>query len=69
MNNIKIGDKILLTNTDYEEYEELKDKELTVSFISKNINDHPGYDESVGGLLIDCEEIEFSLYEWEFEKI
>lgn len=64
---LKIGDKITLTNEAIQNYgEEYKNKEFTISHIAYNINDHEGYDETLNGMaLYDCEELDFSVYEYE----
>lgn len=46
---------------------------LKITTVSRSTEDHPGYDESVGGNLYDLEikstgqSVPFSLYEWEVE--
>jgi len=66
---VKIGDKIQIIS-DNENYAEYKDGIWTVNHIAYNIDEHPGYDESVEGqALIDCEGLGFSLYEYEFEVV
>lgn len=41
----------------------------TVTHVAKNRKQHPGYDEGVGGSLIDAKGLPVSLYDWEFEVI
>jgi hypothetical protein len=65
---LKIGDKIRLTNQDYDFYEAIKDRELTITHIAYSEKEHPGYDSGVGGALVDTEELDCSLYTWEFER-
>jgi len=66
---IEIGDKIKIISKDNEYYKPYLDKVWTVESVSYNTEDHPGYDECVGGPLIDCKDLPFSLYEFEFVKV
>jgi hypothetical protein len=68
-NNLRIGSKIIITASDNENYKEYLGKEWVVEDIAKNIKEHPLYDEGVGGKLISCKGLPFSLYEWEFEVV
>lgn len=63
---VKIGDKIRILNEDGQ-YSKWSNKIQVVSKISRSVKDHPGYDEGVGGNLIDCKGLPVSLYDWEFE--
>ena len=65
----EIGDIIKIIATDNDNYTPYLDGIWTVCGVSHNTNDHPGYDESVGGELIDCIHLPFCLYEFEFEVI
>ena len=65
----EIGDKIKITSTDNENYTPYIDKIWTVCEISHSRDDHPGYDDCLGGELIDCIDLPFSLYKFEFEVI
>ena len=65
---IKIGSRIRITS-DNECYNKFRRKIWVVSHIARNRNEHPGYDEGCGGILIDCHGLPVSLYEWEFEEV
>lgn len=65
---VKIGDKIRILNENGQ-YGEWTDTIWTVSSIAYSVDDHPGYDEAVGGPLVDCENLPVSLYEYEFEIV
>ena len=65
----KVGDKVKMTDDAINNYgEEFNKGVLTIVLISKNENDHPGYDKAVFPCwLYDFEECEFSLYDYEIE--
>jgi len=72
----KIGDKVRIAkDNDNENYIELKDKNLIMTYVATSIKDHPGYDEGLEGMPLydlkteDGKEIPFSLYEYELEEI
>lgn len=65
---INIGDKIQITS-DNPTYNKWRNKTWTVSHIAYSTEDHPGYDEGVGGPLISCKGLPVSLYDWEFEIV
>jgi hypothetical protein len=65
--SVRIGSKIRLTNPDYGK--KYYNKVYTVEYIAHNHDEHPGYDEGIGGLLIDCKEFGFSIYEFEFDVV
>ncbi len=65
---VQIGDKIRITS-DNENYNRYRGKAWVVSHIARNRDEHPGYDTGVGGALIDCKGLPFSLYEYEFDII
>ena len=65
----KIGDKVKVAEScDNENYESFRDKILTVSYVSKNTDDHRYFDEGVNEPLYDFEGIPFSLYQYEIVK-
>jgi len=69
---LKIGSKVKVIS-DNENYVDFKDKTLIVTHIAKNIDEHPGYDDGVAPdklcdfITEDGEEVNCSLYEYEFE--
>ena len=65
---VQIGDRIRITS-DNESYKPYLDKIWTVTEVSFSTNDHRLYDVGVGGPLIDCDGLPFSLYEFEFEEV
>lgn len=67
---MKIGDQFRLTEDALENYGNKYDGVYTVSYVSRNRRDHPGYDEGMKGrALYDAEELSFSLYDWEVEEV
>lgn len=65
-----IGDKIQLTNQAKENYGEKYDGIYEINLIASNTDEHRGYDESVSPmLLVDCKELNFALYEYEFQIV
>ena len=58
---VERGSEIRIIATDNENYEPYLDKVWTVESIAYNEDHHPGYDSCVGGLLIDCIDLPFSL--------
>ena len=65
---VEIGDRIKIISEN-ENYDEYRDKIWIVEDIATSIEDHPGYDATVGGDLISCEDLPDSLYEYEFEEV
>lgn len=65
---VKIGDKIRIIS-DNDNYDKHRSKTWTVNHVAFNKSEHQGYDEGVGGALISCKGLPFSLYEYEFEII
>ena len=65
---LHIGSKIIITS-DNENYDNYRDQIHIVSHIAHNTTEHPGYDTSMNEALIDCHNLPFSLYEYEFEII
>jgi len=68
----KINDKVKVAeDNDNENYDSFRNKNLIVTHIATNVNDHPGYDETMNGMqLMDFtdeqgNEIPCSLYEYE----
>ena len=73
---MKIGDKCKVNPTnDNDNYDSFRKKILIVTHVAKNVNEHPGYDDSVfpdklydlktqDGSLINC-----SLYDYELIKL
>ena len=66
---VKIGDEVIITAIDNENYSEYLDIKWTVEAVDYSKDDHPGYDPRIGGPLISCEGLPFSLYEFEFEVV
>lgn len=67
---IQIGSKIRIKkDNDNETYAKWRDKVWTVEKISYSTKDHPGYDNGVGGPLVDCKDLPVSLYNWEFDIV
>lgn len=68
-----IGDTIRISkDNDNENYNKFRDKDLIITHIANNREEHPGYDEGVNEPLYDLktlqgEEVPFSLYEYEVE--
>ena len=62
---VKKGDYIKLLNRDGQ-YSKWAKKPWIVTHIARNRNEHPGYDEGIGGNLIDCKGLPCSVYDWEF---
>ncbi len=71
---MKKGTKVKIIS-DNENYTEFLNQVLIITFVSRNTNDHPGYDESLSPeKLFDLktetgEEVPFSLYEYEVKEI
>lgn len=67
-NMVEIGDriKIISENDNYDSY---RRESWEVEDIAYSEKEHPGYDPGVGGPLVSCEGLPFSLYEWEFEEV
>ena len=65
---VEIGDKIRILNENGQ-YSEWADEIWTVESIAYNTEQHPLYDEGVGGALISCDGLPVCLYEWEFEIV
>ena len=67
--DLHIGSKIVIVS-DNENYDRYRDQIHVVSHIAFNDKQHPGYDSSMEGEgLIDCIDLPFSLYEYEFKII
>lgn len=67
---MKVGDKFVLTDEAVDNYgEEYRDRVFTVTYVSRNTDDHPGYDTGVGELLYDAEDFGNSVYEYEVEQV
>jgi len=64
----KKGMKIRISS-DNENYRGYIHKTWIIEKISYSREDHPGYDEGIGGALIDCKGLPFSLHEFEFNII
>ena len=67
---LRVGSKIRLTNTNYENDD--VGKVFKVVSIARSTKDHPLYDEGVNEpgehmALVTCEGLNYCLYEWEFE--
>jgi hypothetical protein len=63
-----VGDYVRMTDDAIDNYgEQYRDKEFRISYVSKSIDDHMGYDEGVGGNLYDLDGLNFSLYDYELE--
>ena len=66
---VKVGSKIRITSDNYKEV----GKVCKVTHVARSVREHPGYDEGVGGALVDCKigkrHLGYSLYEWEFEEL
>jgi hypothetical protein len=65
----KIGDKVkIASDNDNENYDNFRDKVLTITHIATNEKQHEGYDSSMQGMaLYDFKDVPFSLYEYEIE--
>lgn len=68
----ELGDTVEIVS-DNENYTDFLDQSLRITKISENTQDHPGYDESMEGMMLfdletmDGEDVPFSLYEYEVE--
>lgn len=66
---IRKGTKIRIIS-DNENYDPYRNKIWKINHIAHNIDEHQGYDESMDGeLLVSCDGLGFSLYEYEFEVV
>lgn len=65
---VEVGSEIRIIS-DNENYEPYLDRTWIVESIAFCVKDHPGYDTAVGGPLIDCVDLPFSLYKYEFEEV
>ena len=66
---MRIGDKIRIIS-DNDNYDKYRNMDLIVSHIAHNTDEHPGYDTGLTGqALVDCKDVPFSLYEYEFELV
>lgn len=70
-----IGDKVIVASSnDNENYDDFRDKTLIVTHVATSTDEHPGYDDSMGGMALydlrteDGEAIGSSLYEYELEE-
>jgi len=75
-NMYKINDKVRVSgDNDNESYDSFRGKTLIITHIATNVNDHPGYDESMEGMQLlsfndeDGNGISCSLYEYEIESL
>ena len=76
MNHFKVGQKVKVNeHNDNENYDSFRNKVLIIESVSKNREDHPGYDESMKGeYLYDLRELKTnkevccSLYDYELQK-
>jgi len=68
MGKLKKGDYFKIVS-DNENYDKHRKRVWQVSHVSRSVDDHPGYDEGIGGDLYDAYGLPFSLYEWEVRKI
>lgn len=68
---MKIGDTFKLTENALETYgEEYCDHVFTVTHVATSSDDHPGYDDTMGGMpLYDAKEFDNSVYEYEVEEV
>ena len=74
---MKIGDKCKVVDwNDNENYDSFRDKILIVTHVARNINEHPGYDESVSpDKLYDLkveetgEDVNCCLYDYELKEL
>jgi len=70
MQHFKLNSKVRV-NSDNENYDSFRDKILIVTYVAKNVNDHPGYDKSVSPdylydlKTIDGQPVPCSLYDYE----
>lgn len=65
----EIGDHIKIIATDNKNYTPYLSEVWTVCGVSHNSNDHPKYDNAIGGELIDCINLPFCLYSFEFKIV
>ena len=64
MNKYEVGDRVKITS-DNENYADYIGDVLIIESIATSTAEHPGYDEGVGGQLMDFVGVPFSLYAWE----
>lgn len=72
----EVGDRVKISEyNDNENYNEFRGKLLIITHVATNQDEHPGYDDSMGGeglyeLMVDetGEEVPFSLYDYELEE-
>ena len=79
MRALRLGDRFTLTDDEIDNYgEEWEGIEFIVTAVSFSTEDHPGYDDGVGGPLYDAvanidddSDLEWnnSVYEWEIKRI
>ena len=72
----EIGDKVMVaSDNDNEGYDSFRNKVLIITHVATSTQDHPGYDEAMGGQgLYDLETIKgipigSSLYDYELEAV
>jgi hypothetical protein len=73
----RLGSKVrVASDNDNENYDSFRNEVLVITYIAKNRNEHPGYDEGMGGeRLYDLkvkrtgEDVGCSLYDYELEDI
>lgn len=76
MEYFRLGDYVeVASNNDNDCYDSFRNKKLKIIHISRNTNEHPGYDDSMEGIpLYDLQDvetgeiIEFSLYFYELQQ-
>jgi len=65
----KVGMKIKIIS-DNENYDPYRNKIWTIEHVAYSTEEHPGYDNSMmGEALVDCKNLPFSLYEYEFDYV
>lgn len=65
---VNLGDTIRIIS-DNPLYKQYKNRTWIVEKVSFSKEEHPGYDTGVGGALVDCRNLPWSLYEYEFEIV
>ena len=66
---VKVGDRIRIIS-DNSSYKQYKNRTWEIEKVSFSREDHPGYDDGLNGqALVDCRNLPFSLYEYEFEIV
>lgn len=65
---VRIGQRIRIIS-DNENYNKYRGKTWKIERIDRSEDDNRLYDPSVGGALVSCKGLPFSLYEYEFELV